>query len=101
MLGVTVIVPAPLPLAGETASQLALSEAVQLSVPPPALDTLSVLAAGLAPSCVPLNDRLAGLTARVGGDGAPPLKTTVAIDHELGAPLLLGLGDLRIHTHRV
>ena len=58
--GVTVIVPAFVPLAGETLSQLALSDAVQLIVPPPVLLTDSVLAAGLAPPAVALNDRLAG-----------------------------------------
>ena len=67
--GVTVIVPAPVPLAGDTLSQLALSDAVQSSVPEPAFDTLSVFAAGLEPPAVPLNDRLDGDTDSDGGAG--------------------------------
>src|SRR4051812_6497333 len=77
--GVTAIVPAPVPLAGATLSQLAFSDAVQFSEPPPVFVTLSVLAAGLEPPCVPLNDRLEGLTANIGGDGAAFLNATVAI----------------------
>ena len=68
--GVTVIVPALVPLVGDRLSQLALSDAVQFSVPPPALLTDSVLAAGLAPPAVALNDRLAGVTDSAGGDDA-------------------------------
>ena len=82
MSGVTLIVPALVPLPGDTLSQLALSDAVQLIEPPPELATASDLAAGLAPPAVALNDRLAGLTESVGGDGTPPLlNTTVAIVH--------------------
>ena len=66
--GVAVIVPAFVPLPGATLSQLALSAAVQFRVPPPELLTDSVLAAGLDPPAVALNDRLAGVTARAGGE---------------------------------
>ena len=44
--GVTVTVPPFVPLPGDTLSQLALSDAVQSSEPPPAFDTANVLAAG-------------------------------------------------------
>ena len=51
--GVTVIVPAFVPLVGDTLSQAAPSEAVQSIDPPPVLLTASVLAAGLEPPWVP------------------------------------------------
>ncbi len=79
--GVAVIVPALVPLVGDRLSQLAPSDAVQFSVPPPLLLTDSVLAAGDDPPAVALNDRLVGVTASAGGDTVPVLKTTVAIDH--------------------
>ena len=79
--GVTVTVPAFVPLAGVSESHGALSEAVQFRVPPPAFDTSSVFAAGLEPPCEALNDRFAGVAARAGGWGAPDLNTTVAIAH--------------------
>src|SRR4051794_29163242 len=87
MPGVTVTVPEFVPPAGDTLSQLALSEAVQFSVPPPGLLTASVLAAGLAPPAVAANDRLAGLTERAGACGTPLLKTTVAMSHGVLAPV--------------
>src|SRR3954452_6535743 len=83
MLGVTVTVPAPVPLAGETLSQLALSDAAQEDVPP----TLSVFGAGRAPPAVPLKDSEAGDTVSVGGDGAPDLNATAAISHGVLAPV--------------
>src|SRR2546423_13589065 len=81
MGGVAVIVPLLAPLVGERLSQLALSEAVQFIVPPPALVTVSVLAAGLDPPAVPLKARLVGDTERAGGETVPLLKTTVASAH--------------------
>src|ERR1700755_2874974 len=87
MAGVAVIVPAFVPLPGVTVNHGALSDAVQLSVPPPAFATLSVLAAGLAPPAVPRNDRLDGLTESTGGEGAALLNTTVAIVHGVLAPV--------------
>src|SRR4051794_12804698 len=90
MSGLTVTVPEPVPDAGVTPSQLALSDAVQDSVPPPELLTVSVLAAGLAPPAVPLNASEAGETDSAGGDGgdgAPGLKATVAISHGVLAPV--------------
>ena len=53
--GVTVIVPAFVPLAGDTLSHVALSDAVQSIVPPPVLLTASVLAAGSEPPAVAVN----------------------------------------------
>ena len=85
--GVAVIVPALVPLPGERLSQLALSDAVQSIDPPPALLTDSVLAAGLDPPCVALNDRLAGDTDNTGDDATAALKTTVAIVHGVLAPV--------------
>ncbi len=66
----TVIVPAPVPLPGEIDSHGALSDAVQLSVPPPVLATVSVLDAGSGPSATALKDSEAGDTARAGGGGS-------------------------------
>ena len=85
--GVAVIVPLLVPLVGDRLSQLALSEAVQFIVPPPALVTVSVLAAGLAPPAVPLKARLVGETESAGGETVPLLKTTVAIVHGVFEPV--------------
>ena len=85
--GVTVIVPALVPLAGETLSQLALSLAVHVSVAASWLVMLSVLAAGLVAPTVPANETLVGLTPSAGGAGAPLLNTTVAIDHGMLGPV--------------
>ena len=60
--GVTVIVPALVPLAGDTLNQVALSEAVQSSEPPPVLEIVSVFAAGLAPPATAENESAAGET---------------------------------------
>src|SRR5437868_887048 len=87
MSAVTVTVPLFVPLVGETLSQDASSEAVQLIVPPPVLATVSVLAAGLGPPAVPLNDRLVGLTERTGAVGGALLNATVAISHGVLAPV--------------
>src|SRR4051794_28355689 len=87
MSGVTVTVPEPVPAAGDRLSQLAFSEAVQLSEPPPLLPTLSVLAGGLEPPCVPLKDRADGVTDSTGEDGPPFLNTTVAMSHGVAAPV--------------
>src|SRR5690349_20644736 len=81
------MVPALVPLPGETESQLADSVAFQESVPPPALLTASVFALGLVAPTVPLKLRLDGLTAIAGAAGAPPLKTTVAIIQGVDAPV--------------
>lgn len=67
---VTVTAPFPVPAAGLKVSQLALSPADQLRVPPPALLMLNVCAAGLPPPCWPVNDRLAGLSPMAGWTGA-------------------------------
>ena len=49
----------------------AVSDAVQLNVPPPAFETSSVLAAGLAPPSDALNDTLAGEIANFTGIDSP------------------------------
>ena len=59
------------PVPGVTVSQVASSEAVKFSVPPPVLATDSVLAAGLAAPAVPENDSDVGETLRFGGGGGP------------------------------
>ena len=70
MVGVTVTAPGAEPDAGATLSHAASSVAVHVSAPVPA--TSSVLAAGLAPPAVALNDRLAGVTDSAG----PPEQVT-------------------------
>jgi hypothetical protein len=65
-----VTAPFPVPEAGETASQAALSLALQFRVPPPVLLMLRVLAAGLLPPCWAVKDRLVGLAPIAGGTGA-------------------------------
>src|SRR5690349_6778203 len=88
MSGVTVIVPESVPPEGERLSQLALSDAVQLRVPPPALLTPIVFAAGLGPPAVPPNDRLAGVTESAGCvDPVARLNATVAISHGVLGPV--------------
>ena len=76
--GVTVSVP-PDP---ETLSHETFSDAVQLN--PPA-ETSTVLAAGLAPPCVPVNDRLDGATVS-GGAGGPTVSVTGTVFGEPVAP---------------
>jgi hypothetical protein len=56
-------------------------------VPPPALETVTVFAAGSEPPAVPLNASEVGDVASAGGDGVPVLKTTVAISHGVFAPV--------------
>ena len=58
---IRVTVPFPVPDAGESVSQAALSMAVQLSVLPPALLMLKVCAVGLPLPCWAVKDRLVGL----------------------------------------
>ena len=69
-VAVTVIVPLPVPEAGETESHEALSLAVQLRVPPPVLLSVRVCVAGLLPPCCAVKVRLVGLVPIAGGDGA-------------------------------
>lgn len=61
-----VTVPFPVPEAGPTVSQAALPLALHASVPPPVLLMLSVRAAGLAPPCVAVKERLVGLAPIAG-----------------------------------
>jgi hypothetical protein len=63
---VRITVPFPVPDAGESVNHAALSLAVQLSVPPPALLILKVCAVGLLPPCWAVKDRLVGLAPIAG-----------------------------------
>ena len=63
---IRVTVPFPVPDAGESVSQAALSMAVQLSVLPPALLMLKVCAVGLPLPCWAVKDRLVGLAPIAG-----------------------------------
>jgi hypothetical protein len=63
---VRVTIPVPVPDAGESVSQAALSMAVQLSVLPPALLMLKVCAVGLPLPCWAVKDRLVGLAPIAG-----------------------------------
>ena len=75
MVAVSVTAPLPVPEAGLTVNQAALSLAVQLSVPPPVLLMVRVCAKGLLPPCWAVKDRLvglipiAGLTGTTGAEG--------------------------------
>ena len=66
----TVTTPLPVPEAGLTASQGALSLADQVRVPPPVLLRLRVWVAGLLAPCWAVKERLVGLAPMAGGTGA-------------------------------
>ncbi len=85
--GVAVIVPVLVPLAGDRLSQVAVSVAVQSIEPPPVLLTASVLAAGFAPPCVAVKDRLAGVTDSDGGVGGSTVRVTGIVFGEPPAPV--------------
>ena len=63
---VRVTAPLPEPEAGDRVNHAALSLADQVSVPPPVLLMLSVWAAGLAPPCWAVKERLVGLAPIAG-----------------------------------
>jgi hypothetical protein len=69
-VALTATVPLPVPEAGDTVSQAALSLADQVKVPPPVLLMLRLWAAGLLPPCWAENDKLVGLAPMAGGTGA-------------------------------
>ncbi len=62
----SVTAPLPVPEAGLSVNQAALSLALQLKVPPPVLLIIKVCAVGLLPPCWAVNDRLVGLVPIVG-----------------------------------
>lgn len=62
--------PLPVPDAGDSVSQAALSVTDHASVPPPVLLMLTVCEAGLPPPCCAEKDRLVGLVPMAGGAGA-------------------------------
>ena len=84
--GVTVTVPAFVPLPGDTIIQLALSDAVQSIDPLPVFDTANVLAAGDAPPTVALNASVAGVTDSTGGAGGSTVNVTATVFGEPVAP---------------
>ena len=65
-----VTVPVPVPEAGLTANQVALSLALQFKVPPPVLLMLRVWVAGLALPWVAVKASAVGLAPMAGGTGA-------------------------------
>lgn len=67
---VAVVVPFPVPEAGLTVSQAAVSLADQMSVPPPVLLIVSDWGTGLPPPCWTVKDRLVGFVPIAGGTGA-------------------------------
>lgn len=58
--------PFPVPEAGDTVNQVALSLALQLKVPPPVLLMVTIWVVGLAPPCWAVKDRLVGLAPIAG-----------------------------------
>ena len=60
------MVPVPVPEAGLSDSQVVLSFALQLKVPPPVLLMVKVRAVGLLPPCWAVKDRLVGLVPITG-----------------------------------
>lgn len=77
---------APVPDAGLRLSQLVFSVAAQLSVPLPELEIEMVLAAGLLPPCVVVNDSEEALRPIVGVGAAVMSKVTVTVWGELPDP---------------
>ena len=65
----TVTAPFPVPEAELSVSQLAVSLAVHVNVPPPVLLIFRVWLAGLVPPCVAVKERLVGLMPRAGDVG--------------------------------
>jgi hypothetical protein len=86
VLTLAVTAPLPEPDAGLKVSQVALSLADQLRVPPPVLLMLSTWAAGLLPFCVAANEKLVGLAPMADGVGAAAIvrATGMVLD---GTPL--------------
>ena len=78
MLAVTVSDCGAVPLAGDTESHGASSDALKASDPPPSLATLSVLAAGWAPPATAENASEPGATASRAGSPGPTGRVTSA-----------------------
>jgi hypothetical protein len=70
VVAVSVTAPLPVPEAGLSVNQAALSLADQLSVPLPVLLMVTVWVAGLVPPWVAAKERLVGLAPMAGGTGA-------------------------------
>jgi hypothetical protein len=77
-----------LALVGETESHEESLLAVKAKLPPPALETFTVDAAGFVPlPCVAVNDKVVGNTDNAGAAvGEATLKVTVMVAGELWAP---------------
>ena len=84
--GVTVTVPAFVPLPGDTLIQAALSDAVQSIDPLPVFDTANVFAAGDAPPAVAENESVVGVTASTGGAGGSTVNVTGIVFGEPATP---------------
>jgi hypothetical protein len=69
--------PVDVPLVGDRESQVALSDTLQLSVPPPPLEIERVWFGGLEPPWAALNVMDAGLRTRAGAGGATTRVTAV------------------------
>lgn len=82
----TLSVLAPVPDAGLRLSQLVFSVAAQLSVPLPELEIEMVLAAGLLPPCVAVNDSEVAFRPIVGVGAAVMSKVTATVWGELPDP---------------
>ena len=72
------MVPALVPACGPIVSQLACSFALQVSVPPPVLDTVMVWAAGFAPPTLPAKAKPVGLSP-IAGLVLPAAVTAIVI----------------------
>ena len=79
MFTLAVMVPVPVPDAGLTLSHVALSDAVQLSVPLPELEMVIVLFAGLLPPWMAENDSDVALSSIVGVGAAVMSNVTVTV----------------------
>jgi hypothetical protein len=87
---VSVTAPFPVPEAGLSDNQVLLSLALQLKVPPPVLLMLTVWVAGLAPPCVAVKAKLAGLVPIAGDRGvAVTVNVTGTVTEE--APVALSI----------
>jgi hypothetical protein len=75
----TVAVDGAVPLAGETLSQVALSVADQVSVPPPVLLMLRLWFAGFGPAWTPVKVKLVGLRVITGVPAAVTVSVTDAV----------------------
>jgi hypothetical protein len=79
VVAVNVTEPLPVPEAGLSVNQVAVSVADQVKVPPPVLLILRVWLAGFPPPCCAVNDRLVGLAPMAGGAVTVKVTGTVMV----------------------